>query len=76
MAEPTSALEFYDLILRIAEKAGMAYYGSDGQGKAIAPVDSFNLDKCKRITNDGFRLFVASPPAQGWLWEERMAEIV
>ncbi len=75
MAEPTSALGFYDLLLRIAEKAGMAYYGSAGQGKAIAPVDAFNLDKCKRIINDGFRLFVASPPAQGWLWQERMAEI-
>ena len=75
MAEPTSALGFYDVLLRIAEKAGMAYYGSNGQGKAIAPVDAFNLDKCKRIINDGFRLFVASPPAQGWLWQERMAEI-
>ena len=75
MAEPTSALGFYDLLLRIAEKAGMAYYGSAGQGKAIAPVDVFNLDKCKRIINDGFRLFVASPPAQGWLWQERIAEI-
>ncbi len=76
MAEPTSALGFYDLLLRIAEKAGMAYYSSDGQGKAIAPVDAYNLDKCKRIINDGFRLFVASPPAQGWLWQERMAEIL
>ncbi len=75
MSEPTSALGFYDLLLRIAEKAGMAYYGSAGQGKAIAPVDVFNLDKCKRIINDGFRLFVASPPEQGWLWQERMAEI-
>ncbi len=75
MAEPTSALGFYDILLRIAEKAGMAYYGSDGQGKAIAPVDAFNLDKCKRIINDGFRLFVASPPEQGWLWQERIAEI-
>lgn len=75
MSEPTSALGFYDFLLRIAEKAGMAYYGSDGQGKAIAPVDAFNLDKCKRIINDGFRLFVASPPEGGWLWQERMAVI-
>ncbi len=76
MAEPTSALGFYDILLRIAEKAGMAYYGSDGQGKAVVPVDVFTLDKCKRIINDGFRLFVASTPPQGWLWQERMAEIV
>ncbi len=76
MSEPTSALGFYDLLLRIAEKSGMAYYGDSGQGKAIAPVDVFNLDKCKRIINDGFRLFVASPPAQGWLWQERIAEVI
>lgn len=75
MAEPTSALGFYDILLRIAEKAGMAYYGSLGQGKAIAPVDAFNLDKCKRIINDGFRLFVANPPEHGWHWQERTAEI-
>ncbi len=75
MAEPTSALGFYDLILRIAEKAGMAYYGSDGQGKAIAPVDAFNLDKIKRIVNDGFRKFVASSPVRGWHWQERIAKI-
>lgn len=75
MAEPTSALRFYDILLRIAEKAGMAYYGSIGQGKAIAPVDAFNLDICKRIVNDGFRLFTASPPPGGWHWQERIAEI-
>ncbi len=75
MAEPTSALGFYDLILRIAEKAGMAYYGSAGQGKAIVPVDAFNLDKVKRIVNDGFRKFVASSPVRGWHWQERIAKI-
>lgn len=75
MAEPTSALGFYHLLLRIAEKIGMAYYGSAGQGKAIVPVDAFNLDKCKRIVNDGFRLFVSSSPATGWHWQERIASI-
>jgi len=62
MAEPTGALGFRDLVLRTAEKAGMAYYGSDGQGKAIIPVDAYNLDRCRRIVNDAFRLFEASPP--------------
>jgi len=75
MAEPTSALGFYDLLLRVAEKVGVAYYGSDGQGKAIVPVDSFNLDKIKRIVNDGFRRFVSNPPPRGWYWQERIAEI-
>jgi len=75
MSEPTGVLGFRDLLLRVAEKAGMAYYGSDGQGKAIVPIDSFNLDKCKRIVNDGFRLFDSSPPARGWHWKERIASI-
>ncbi len=76
MAEPTSALGFYDLLLRTAEKAGMAYYGSDGQNKAVVPVDAFNLDKAKRIVNDGFRKFVANSPVRGWHWQERIASIV
>jgi len=76
MAEPTSVLGFRDLLLRVAEKVGIAYYGSNGQGKAIVPVDAYNLDKCKRIINDGFRLFKSSPPPDGWHWQERMADIL
>lgn len=75
MAEPTSALGFYDLILRIAEKVGVAYYGSDGQSKAVVPVDAYNLDKTKRIINDGFRRFKSNPPPRGWYWQERIASI-
>lgn len=76
MSEPTSVITFYDMLLRVAEKAGMAYYGSTGQGKATVPVDAFNLDKCKRIVNDAFRLFDASPPPRGWKWKERIASIL
>lgn len=75
MSEPTGVLGFQNILLRVAEKAGMAYYGSDGQGKAVVPVDAYNLDKCKRIVNDGFRLFDGSPPPQGWHWKERIADI-
>ncbi len=76
MAEPTGVLSFQDMILRVAEKAGMAYYGSDGQGKPVVPVDAFNLDKCRRIVNDGFRLFDGSPPENGWHWKERIAAVL
>ena len=76
MSEPTSVITFYDMLLRVAEKAGMAYYGSTGQGKPVVPVDAFNLDKCKRIVNDAFRLFDASPPPRGWKWKERIASIL
>ncbi len=75
MSEPTGVLGFRGFLLRVAEKAGMAYYGSAGQSKAIVPVDAFNLDKCKRIVNDGFRLLVSSPPPRGWHWQERIASI-
>lgn len=75
MSEPTSALSFYDMILRVAEVAGMAYYGSDGQQRAMIPIDSYNLDRCKRICNDGFRLFLASQPVRGWYWRNRIASV-
>lgn len=76
MAEPTSALSFYDLILRIAERAGMAYYGTDGQSKAMIPIDKHNLAQCKRIVNDGVRMFVANPPSGGWKWQSRQASVL
>jgi hypothetical protein len=75
MSEPTSSLSFYDLILRVAEAAGMAYYGSDGQGSACVPIDKYNFDKCKRIVNDGIRLFISRAPENGWKWRKRLASI-
>jgi hypothetical protein len=75
MAEPTSALKFYDLLLRVAIKAGVAYYSITGQGKPTVPVDAHNLDMCRRIINDGVRTFVASVPPTGWKWQERFANV-
>ncbi len=75
MSEPTSALSCYDLILRVAEAAGIAYYGSDGQGVACVPVDKYNFDKCRRIVNDGIRMFISRAPENGWKWRKRMASI-
>lgn len=74
--EPTSALTFYELLLRVAIKTGMAYYGPDGQQKAMVPIDPHNLDVCKRIVNDGFRLFESSQPPRGWHWKNRVATIL
>jgi hypothetical protein len=75
MSEVTSALSCSDLILRVAEAAGLAYYGSDGQGIACIPVDKYNFDKCKRIVNDGIRMFISRAPENGWKWRKRMASI-
>ncbi len=46
MAESTSNFDLYDLILRVALAAGVAYYGSDGSEKAMIPNDSHDFEKC------------------------------
>ena len=76
MAEPTSVLSYYDLILRTAELAGVAYYGSDGAQRALIPIDDVNtFDKCKRIVNDGIRMFMAGAPPFGWRWKNRIQSV-
>ncbi len=76
MAEPTSILTYYDLILRVAELAGVAYYGSDGAQRALIPIDDVNtFDKCKRIVNDGIRMFIAGAPKTGWRWKNRIQSV-
>jgi len=71
MSEPTSALKFEDLILRVAVEAGVAYHGADGQGRAMIPLDVNDLDRCKRIVNNGIRSFISDAPLKGWRWMRR-----
>lgn len=66
---------FSDLVKRAAELAGCAYYTDGGQGKAEVPIDAHDLDKCKRVVNDGFRMFVADAPVKGWKWMRRLASV-
>lgn len=69
MAEPTSTLTFSDLILHVAEKLGVAYYGASGTGVAQIPINVHDLEKCKRIVNNAIRMFVANAPKpNGWRW--------
>jgi hypothetical protein len=75
MAEVTSTLTFQDLILRVAETAGMCFYGSSGQRPAMIPIDYHDLDKCKRIVNDAIRMFISRGPANGWNWRRRIATV-
>ena len=56
---PTTSLRFKDLMIRAAEFLGVADYAASGTGKAALPVDEGTLDIVKRVTNDGFRRFVA-----------------
>ena len=76
MAEPTSALEYEGLILRVARESGFAYHGSSGNERAMVPADdAHNLDLSKRIVNDGIRMFIADAPENGWRWMRRIASV-
>ena len=76
MAEPTSILSYYDFILKTAELAAVAYYGATAQERAIIPINDVNtFDKCKRIVNDGIRMFIAGAPPLGWRWKNRIQSV-
>ena len=65
MAEPSLALTFGDMILRVAEFLGISAYASSGAGAAGIPTDAHDLDLCERIVNDGYRRFCTS---HRWQW--------
>lgn len=76
MTEPTSALSFYDLILRVAKEAGIAYYGTGSNEVAMIPTDRIDdFELCKDIVNDGIRMFIADAPAKGWRWMRRIMSV-
>lgn len=75
MSEPTSRLTAYDLIMRIARKAGIAYYGASGNEKAMAPIDTYNLELCKDLMNDAVRMFISDAPLRGWRWQRRIMSV-
>lgn len=77
MAEPTSTLTFEDLILHIAEKLGMASYGSTGTSVAAIPTNAQDLALCKRLANNAVRMFVHdAPKPNGWRWTRPVASAV
>lgn len=63
MAEPTLAKKFQDFIQVVAEHLGLASYSGT---TAAVPTDAHDLDLCKRIVNDGWRLFYNSNPRWNW----------
>ncbi len=76
MAEPTSALTFSDLILEVAIKLGLAYHGADGTETDQIPTDTRDLDLCKRIVNNGIRMFIHdAPQPNGWRWLRPVASV-
>jgi hypothetical protein len=75
MSEPTSAVSIESLVLRVAREAGIAEYGNDGQGIATLPVDSHDLDLCRRVVREGIIAFIASAPPKGWRWMKRTMSV-
>lgn len=75
MAEPTSAYSLYDLMLRVAKAASVAYHGTTGQSRHLVPIDEFDFENCLQIVNDGIKFFIASAPPNGWRWMNRMATV-
>lgn len=76
MSEPTSALTFQDLIVEVARKMGVAYYGADGTEVAQVPDDAHDLDECKRHVNNAIRMFLNDAPVTGWRFSRPVASIV
>jgi hypothetical protein len=75
MAESTSNYSFYDLILRVALAAGVAYYGNAGDERASIPINAHDLDKCRRAVNDGIKNFISDAPETGWRWMNRIMSV-
>lgn len=77
MSEPTSTLTFNDLILEVAEKLGIAYYGSGGTSAASIPTNAQDLALCKKQVNNAIRMFIHdAPPPNGWRWLRPVASLV
>lgn len=72
-AEPSGAKTMSDLMLRVAEKLGIAEYRSTGQ--LHIPVDQFNFNLCKRYVNNGIGMFMADQPPKGWRWMRRLCSV-
>jgi len=73
MAEPSGTTTMRDLMLRVAEKLGIAEYTSTGV--IHIPVDQYNLKLCKRYIQNGIRMFMADAPLKGWRWMRRLMTV-
>ncbi len=72
-AEPSNARTMSDLMLRVAEKLGIAEYRSTGQ--LHIPIDQYNFNLCKRYINNGISMFMADSPPKGWRWMRRFMSV-
>ncbi len=73
--EASSALTNGDLILEVARKMGVAYYGENGDEQAQIPQDDHDLSECQRHVNNGLRMFISDAPETGWRWTRPTASV-
>lgn len=76
VVDPTAAMTFGDLIVKVAVKLAVAYYGVAGNEAAQAPTDAHDLAQCKDHINDGIRMFISDAPPNGWRWMRPTAALV
>lgn len=74
MAEPSSALKFYDLLVDAAKQLSVADYDST-LGTIIVPTDQYNFEICKKIVNGGVSMFMSDAPEKGWRWMRRLVTL-
>jgi len=75
MAEPTSALTTYDLVVEVARAAEVAYWGVDGDEETMVPTDRVDLSRCLAVVNNAIRHFISHSPPNGWRWRNRDMEV-
>ncbi len=74
--EPTSALDFGQLITECAYKIGVAYYGANGMGAPQIPINTHDLALCQNLVNKGIRKFINDgPKPNGWRWLNPVAQV-
>lgn len=73
--QSTSSLSYDDLLLEVARKMGVGYYGADGTEAVQIPVDTHDLAEVVRLVNAGLRMFQADAPPTGWRWARPTASI-
>ena len=73
-AEPSNSRTMSDLMLRVAEKLGIADYRSSGQ--LHIPINQYNFNLCKRYVTNGISMFMADSPRKGWRWMRRLCSVI
>lgn len=74
-----TGMTFQELIVRVAEAAGVADYSSGGV--AAVPSSASSLDLCKRMVNDGYQKFISGARTQnkktytGWTFLKPLTTI-